>query len=160
MVPFPIFFSYFPAEGLGRPKPVFFLFFSYFGPEARNLFCSRPTGLQDYSSDLHIQLRMTNGLPQVAGVQACLALGDPENTARKKAFFLSCARICFNSHLLNSHLLGDSFFTTTGAGTSGCSAGLKTVVVITFLENSQQLLPELVLNLVKFLSFNTVILRL
>ena len=37
-----IFLSYFFGEGLGRPKPIFFLS----GPEARNLFCSRPTGLQ------------------------------------------------------------------------------------------------------------------
>ena len=40
-------FSYFPGEGLGRPKPIFFLIFSlFFGPEARNLFCSKPTGSQ------------------------------------------------------------------------------------------------------------------
>ena len=41
------YFSYFPEEGLGRPKPIFFSKNSaIFGPEARNLFCSRPTGSQ------------------------------------------------------------------------------------------------------------------
>ena len=43
---FPIFgliFSYSSGEGLRRPKPIFFI---GFGPEARNIFCSRPTGLQ------------------------------------------------------------------------------------------------------------------
>ena len=37
-------FLYFPREGLGSPKPLFFPFFSLdFGPEARNLVCTRPT---------------------------------------------------------------------------------------------------------------------
>ena len=34
------------GEGLGSPKPIFFLSFSYFGPPARNLFCTRPTESQ------------------------------------------------------------------------------------------------------------------
>ena len=33
------FLSYFPGEGLRRPKPILVQFFSYFGPEAQNLFC-------------------------------------------------------------------------------------------------------------------------
>ena len=39
-------FSYFPGEGLGSPRPIFFLYFSCLGQEAGNLFCSMPTGLQ------------------------------------------------------------------------------------------------------------------
>ena len=42
-------FVLFPGEGLGRRIPILFINFFYFGPEARNLFCSRPTGPQQPS---------------------------------------------------------------------------------------------------------------
>ena len=45
-------FSYFPRVGPREAETYIFPIFSYFGPEAQNLFCSRPTGLQFCSAYL------------------------------------------------------------------------------------------------------------
>ena len=42
-----LFFPIFQGRALGGRNLYFSLFFAYFGPEARNLFCSRPTGSQN-----------------------------------------------------------------------------------------------------------------
>ena len=50
---FPIlWFFFFFSIFWGRPFPIFFLVFSYFGPEARNLICSRPTRSQAKSHNI------------------------------------------------------------------------------------------------------------